>query len=146
MRATKRTWQNLVYILLLLAAVCLLFRWYSTTNNRQIEERNLNYAKDSARQTAKRIGSELINAQRRVHNYTYLLSMTLDQPGMDAELLRELEENSSFDAFLFTDAEGSAWPPTGPPATAGTGIISGAGCRGRAARPRSPSPGSPTSP
>ena len=106
MRATKRTWQNLVYILLLLAAVCLLFRWYSTTNNRQIEERNLNYAKDSARQTAKRIGSELINAQRRVHNYTYLLSMTLDQPGMDAELLRELEENSSFDAFLFTDAEG----------------------------------------
>ncbi len=106
MRTTKKNWQTILYICILLAAICLLFLWYSTTNSRQIENRNLIYAMDSARQTAIRISSELTNAQRRVHNYAYLLSMTASEPELSTELLKELENNSDFDAFRFTNKDG----------------------------------------
>ena len=70
MRTTKKTWQNVLYILVLMVAMCLLFRWYSTENSKRIEERCLNYALDSARQTALRIDGELTNALRPFRNYS----------------------------------------------------------------------------
>ncbi len=106
MRETKRSWQNVLYILILLAAICLLFHWYSSANSQWIELRNLNYAIDSAQQTALRIDSELTNAQRRVRNYAYCLSETLNEPNISTKMLRELEENSDFDALHFTNAAG----------------------------------------
>jgi len=105
-RETKRSWQNVLYILILLAAICLLFHWYSSANSQWIELRNLNYAIDSAQQTALRIDSELTNAQRRVRNYAYCLSETLNEPNISTKMLRELEENSDFDALHFTNAAG----------------------------------------
>ncbi len=80
MRTTKKTWQNILCILVLLAAVFILFRWYSYSNSDRIEHQNLNYAMDSARQSALRINGELTNAQRRVGNYAYLLSEMLNEP------------------------------------------------------------------
>ena len=106
MRALKKTWQNVLYIVLLLAAICLLFRWYSTTNSQQIENRNLNYALDSARQTSLRIDSEFTNALQRLRNYAYLLGSGRDQPEITASLLRGMEENASFDAVWFINADG----------------------------------------
>lgn len=106
MRATKKSWQNILYILILLAAICLLFRWYSVTNSQRIENRSLTYAMDSARQTTLRINSELINAQRRVRNYAYFLSKTLDEPNIGVEMLQELEDNTDFDALRFTNSKG----------------------------------------
>ncbi len=106
MRTPKKTWKNVLYTCVLLAAICLLFQWYSSMNSRQIENRNLSYAMDSARQTARRISGELTNAQRRVHNYAYLLAMTASGRDMGVELLRELEDNSDFDAFRFTNGDG----------------------------------------
>lgn len=113
MRTTRRTWKNIVYICILLAAICLLFQWYSSTNSKQIEDRNLTYAMDSARQTAERINSELTNAQRRVHNYAYLLSLTASEPNITTKMLSELENNSDFDAFHFTNADGVNLAPDG---------------------------------
>ena len=104
MRTAK--WQNILYIFLLLAAIFLLFQWYSATNSRQIEERNLNYAMDSARQAALRLDSELLNGLRRVRNYAYLLSTTMQEPDVGTDLLRQLEDNSDFDALCFTSSEG----------------------------------------
>ena len=92
MNEKKKTWQNVLFILILLAAICLLFRWYSTQNSQRIEYRSLNYAMDSARQTALRIEGELTNAVRRVRNYSYLLGVTLSDPGVSAEMLKELEQ------------------------------------------------------
>ena len=106
MRTTKNTWRNVAYICVLLAAIFLLFQWYSATNSHQIEQRNLTYAMDSARQTAKRINGELTNAQRRVHNYAYLLGTTASEPDISMKMLQELEHNSDFDAFRFTNAKG----------------------------------------
>ena len=68
MRATKKTWHNVLYICILLAAIFLLFRWYATANSQRIERQNLNYAMDSADQTAQRIESEFNNAQLRLRN------------------------------------------------------------------------------
>ncbi len=106
MRTTKKTWQNILCILVLLAAVFILFRWYSYSNSDRIEHQNLNYAMDSARQSALRINGELTNAQRRVGNYAYLLSEMLNEPEVKTDVLRELEVNSDFDAFHFTNADG----------------------------------------
>ena len=106
MRETRRPWQNILYVFLLLAAVILLFWWYATTNSQRIEASSLNYAMDSARQTALRVSGELINGRRRVHNYAYLLSTTLNEPSISTETLLELENNSDFDALHFTNSSG----------------------------------------
>ena len=106
MHATRKTWQNILYIVVLMAAVCLLFQWYSTANRQRIEHQNLNYALDSSRQTAARINSEFDNALLRVRNYAYLLSSDQGAPEITAERLKGMELHSSFDAIRFTNAEG----------------------------------------
>ncbi len=106
MRTTKNNWQNVLYICLLLAAVFLLFRWYSNTNSRRIEEQNLNYAMDSADQMAQRIESEFDNALLRIRNYSYLLGTSQSHPKITADLLKGMEENAAFDAIRFTNADG----------------------------------------
>ena len=106
MHATRKTWKNILYIVVLMAAVCLLFQWYSTANRQRIEHQNLNYALDSSRQTAARINSEFDNALLRVRNYAYLLSSDQEKPEITAGLLKGMELHSSFDAIRFTNAEG----------------------------------------
>ena len=106
MRTQSKTWQNVLYICILLAAICLLFQWYSTTNRQRIEHQNLNYAMDSASQMSQRIESEFGNALLRVRNYAYLLGAGQDQTEITAELLRGMEEHAAFDAITFTDAQG----------------------------------------
>ena len=106
MRTRKKTWPNVVFICILLAAVFLLFRWYSTANSRRIERQNLNYAMDSADTTAQRIGSEFQNALLRLRNYAYLLGTNQSRPEVTPALLKGMEEHASFDAIRFTNAQG----------------------------------------
>ena len=88
MRTAKRTWQNILLILVLLAAICLLFQWYSSANRRRIEKQNLNYAQDSTRQTTRRIASEFNNALLRVRNYAYLIGVGMDKSNITTEIGR----------------------------------------------------------
>ena len=104
MSTKKKNWWNAAYPCLLLAAVVLLFQWYSTANSRRIENQNLNYAMDSAEQTAQRIESEFNNALLRLRNYAYLLGA--GEMEINAGLLKGMEENASFDALRFTNAAG----------------------------------------
>ncbi len=106
MQTTKKTWQNALYICILLAAIILLFQWYSTTNSRRIEKQNLNYAMDSAYQTSQQIESEFNSALLRLRNYAYLLGVGQNQPKITPELLKGMEEHASFDAIRFTNADG----------------------------------------
>ncbi|MCM1496429.1 MAG: response regulator [Bacteroides sp.] len=106
MNISKKTWQNILYILILLIAIFLLFRWYSVSNSRQIENRNLNYAMDSARQTTLGISNEFANAQRRVRNYAYFLSVGMNEEEIDADMLLELESNVDFDSMRFINDRG----------------------------------------
>ncbi|MCM1246787.1 MAG: hybrid sensor histidine kinase/response regulator, partial [Roseburia sp.] len=106
MNMTKRTWQNVLYILLLLIAIFLLFRWYAVSNRQQIEDRNLNYAIDSARQTSLGISNEFANAERRVRNYAYFLSVGLNTSEINTDMLKELESNVDFDSMRFINKQG----------------------------------------
>ncbi len=130
MRTAKRTWQNVLYILILIAAMCLLFSWYSATNSRSIENRSLNYAMDSARQAAHSIDNELTNGLRRVRNYAYLMSMTLDESDISAEMLRDMEENSDFDAISFTNTQGVNLASDGETTDSGGGEYFASGMMG----------------
>ncbi|MCM1499350.1 MAG: response regulator [Clostridium sp.] len=106
MNTTKKNWQNIVYILILMAAIFLLFRWYAVSNRKQIEDHNLNYAMDSAHQTALGISNEFANAGRRVRNYAYFLSVGMKASEIDADMLKELENNVDFDSMRFINADG----------------------------------------
>ena len=106
MHSTKRTRQNALYIAILLVSVFALFGWYSVTNSRRIEARNLTYAMDSTRQTVQGVRHEFTNARRLVRSYAYLLGETQDTPEISADMLRELEADADFDMICFIDAHG----------------------------------------
>ncbi|MCM1096493.1 MAG: cache domain-containing protein, partial [Ruminococcus flavefaciens] len=106
MDTTRKTWQSIFYTLILMIALTILFRWYYVSNRQQIEARNMNYAMDSARQTAQGISNEFINAERRVRNYAYFLSVGQNASKIDAAMLKELERNVDFDSIRFINSEG----------------------------------------
>ena len=106
MHTAKNTWKNILYICILLAAICLLFYWYSTANSRRIEKQNLNYAMDSAEQTSQSIGGQFDNALLRIRNFSYLLGASQNRSEITAELLKGMEENAVFDAIHFVNADG----------------------------------------
>ena len=62
MHVTKKYWANIITACILLVAIIGLFGWYSAANDQRIKNKNLNYALDSARQTAHRVGGEFAGA------------------------------------------------------------------------------------
>ena len=114
MRLSKKTWRNIIFILICVLAIFLLFLWYSQTNSARIERQNLSYASDSTRQSAKSLSGEFINAQRRISNYAYLLS--LYESDITEDVLDGIQQNAIFDAIYYVNAEGDAISPKGDPA------------------------------
>lgn len=94
------------YAFFLFVAIVLAFYWYTAQNARRIEILNRDYAADSASQTAVRIDEEFENAQDQINTYTYFLGQSLKEPTVSIQMLREMEENSLFDAICFMDASG----------------------------------------
>lgn len=103
----KRTLQEIIFVTFLLAAIVILFCWYTAQNSRRMVERNKNYAVDSARLKAGQIDEELSNALSRINTYAYFVGEGLTEPEVTAEMLKKMEENSQFDALMFTDLEGN---------------------------------------
>ncbi len=102
----RKTIQGAVLVLPFLAAVAVLFYWYTVQNSKRMEERNKNYAADSARLKAVQIDNELKNALDLVNTYAYFVGESLTDPVVTDEMLTEMEANSQFDALLFTTADG----------------------------------------
>lgn len=98
--------QEIVYAALLLAAVIFLFLRFSMQTSSRIEEQNKAYAADSARLKSEQIDEELNNALSQINTYAYFVGESLAEPVVTAEMLKEMEESSIFDAILYTDAEG----------------------------------------
>ena len=105
-KGKKKLLQEIVCVLFLLVAMIIVFHWYTAQNSRRMEERNKNYASDSARQMAVQIDEELQNALNLVNVYSHFLEHNLTEPVITAERLQEIESNSLFDAVLFTDRNG----------------------------------------
>ncbi|MCM1536988.1 MAG: response regulator [bacterium] len=97
---------QVVYVVLLLAAIIIVFQWYTAQNRKRMEERNKNYAADAAQQTADRIDEELDNARSLINTYRYFVEKSLTGPEFFVQSLEEIEDRSLFDALIFTDAEG----------------------------------------
>ncbi len=106
MEQQKKTWQLIVYAILFLAAVLVLFFIYTTQNRGRIQEQNRIYAEDCARQTANRIESEFNNGIQRIQNVAYLVSNNGNLSEVNMQMLKELEDNTTFDAIRFTNADG----------------------------------------
>ncbi|MDE7271446.1 MAG: response regulator [Lachnospiraceae bacterium] len=106
MKNRKKSIQEVIYVIVLLIAMMILLHWYTTQNSVRMEERNKNYAADSARQTTTRINEKMNNALELIHTYAHFVSEGLKEPVIDEQLLKEIEQNALFDAVLFTDSDG----------------------------------------
>lgn len=108
MKNAKKTWRNVVSVLIILVLVVLLFQWYSRTNKDRITAQNLNYAMDSAHQTAGRIEGELGNALQRVQTYSYIVNILIrtSDSGVTPDILKNAENTSVFDAVQYINADG----------------------------------------
>lgn len=113
MKERKKSLQEIFYVLLLLIAVILLFRWYTGQNSIRMEERNKNYALDSARLKTAQIDEELNNALDLINTYAYFLGESLTGHEVTIQTLKRMEENSLFDALIFTDSEGNDYAADG---------------------------------
>lgn len=102
----KKTLQEITFVMILLAAIIVLFQWYTTQNRRRIGERNKNYAADAAQIKAVQIDEELSNALGRINTYSYFVGESLTEPFVNVQTLEKIEENAIFDAVLFTDKNG----------------------------------------
>lgn len=106
MKRQRKTGQPVIYALLFLAAILVLFYFYTTQNRKRIQEQNRVYAEDCARQTADRIESEFDNALQRIQNSAYLVSAGGTEAEINAQVLKDMEANTTFDAVRFTNADG----------------------------------------
>ncbi len=106
MEGRKKSLQQAAYVVLLLAGVIVLFQWYTTQNSKRMEERNKNYAADSARQMATRIDEKLANALDLIDTYTSFIGEGLASPDISPQMLAKMEEKMLFDALVYTDSAG----------------------------------------
>ncbi len=106
MKQKKKLLRSLIYVLILLAAIIILFHWYTVQNSKRIEERNKSYAADSAEQTGEQINVELRNGLNIIHTYTFFIGESLKKPEISDQMLKEIESNSLFDAIVFTNKDG----------------------------------------
>lgn len=106
MNKKRKLVQQVSYVVLLLLAIVLLFQWYTTQNSKRMEERNKNYAADSARQTASRIEEKLKNALDLSNTYAQFMGKSLTKPEIATQALKAMEEDSLFDVLVFTDKSG----------------------------------------
>lgn len=106
MRNAKKSWKNIIFVPIVLVGVILLFQWYSSANRDRIEKQNLNYAMDSARQTAVRISGEFQTAIQRIRTYSYIAGVSMDSADITPQVLKNMEDGSAFDKFYYINANG----------------------------------------
>ncbi len=109
----RKSLQEIVYVIFLLVAIILLFFWFTERNSRRMEAQNKDYAADSARMKSVQIDDELSNALSRIETYAYFVGESLTEPVITAEMLNKMEENSQFDAIMFTDLDGMDYASDG---------------------------------
>lgn len=113
MRKKKNLLQSVLYAAVLLAAMIVLFYWYTAQNRARIAEQNRNYAEDAALQTAQRIDDDFKNGLDLINTYAYFIGISLSEPTIDMDDLKTIENNSVFDAIRFTDMEGKTYSSDG---------------------------------
>lgn len=102
----KKLFQEIGIVIFLIFAISLMFLWYTTENSRRMEQRNKKYAADSARLKATQINEELNNAKNRISTYSYFIGVSLKEPVITADMLKNMEDNTMFDTVMFTDSNG----------------------------------------
>ena len=112
MKKRKSVWE-ITYVIFLLTAMIILFRWYTDQNSKRMEERNKNYAADSAQLKAEQINDELNNALGRISTDSYFVGIGLSGTDITPQMLQEMTDRSQFDVILFTDVNGMDYVPDG---------------------------------
>lgn len=102
----KNLLQSVLYVAILLIAMIVLFYWYTAQNRTRIAEQNRKYAEDAALQKTQRIEDEFENGLDLINTYARFIGTSLSRPVVGEKELKEIENNSVFDAMRFTDMEG----------------------------------------
>ena len=102
----KKHLHDIIYVVILFVAIIILFFWFTARNSSRMEKQNKDYAADSARMKAEQIDDELNNALNRIDTYAYFVGESLDDSMITTQMLSKIEENSQFDAIMFTNLDG----------------------------------------
>ncbi|MDE7178216.1 MAG: response regulator [Lachnospiraceae bacterium] len=105
--------QEIIYAVFLLIAIILLFLWFRAQNSSRTVKQNRDYAADSAQMKAEQIDDEMNNALGRIKTYAYFVGEGLTEPGITPQMLKTMEDNSLFDAVIFTDLNGADYASDG---------------------------------
>lgn len=97
---------NAIFFLAVFIFVILLFYRFSIQNSQRIQEQNLVYAEDSARQTAVRLNDTFRHSQFLIERYAHFLSYFMEKKHFNAEFLADLERNSPFNTVRFSNKYG----------------------------------------
>ncbi|MDE7232287.1 MAG: cache domain-containing protein, partial [Lachnospiraceae bacterium] len=102
----KKPIQEIIFAVFLFVAIILLFFWFREQNSSRTVKQNREYAADSAQMKAEQIDDEMNNALGRIKTYAYFVGEGLTEPEITIQMLKTMEDNSLFDAIIFTDLNG----------------------------------------
>ena len=100
-KQNRKIIRDILFLGILLALIVFSFYSFTTENRQRIIEQNNSFIEAAARQTARRISDLIRSSQQNVQLLAKLYSATIPQPDVDAELLRDMTEHSTFDYVEF---------------------------------------------
>lgn len=102
----KILWE-IIFAGVLVAFIVIAFVIFTKKNNQRIVEQNANYVQDSTMQVAERIDDVLTAARDTIGIMAYLYGESLEEPEVDRQQLKEMQDNSLFDYIEFQDEDGT---------------------------------------
>ncbi len=97
---------DLLFLGVLLAFIIFSFYTFAKENRQRITEQNDSFIEAATRQTAERVNDLIHSSQQNVQMMARLYSATIPQPKIDAPLLQDMTEHSTFDYVEFISADG----------------------------------------
>ncbi len=105
-KQNRKIIRDILFLGILLALIVFSFYSFTTENRQRIIEQNNSFIEAAARQTARRISDLIRSSQQNVQLLAKLYSATIPQPDVDAELLQDMTEHSTFDYVEFISKDG----------------------------------------
>jgi len=102
----KAVWGHYLLVIILICAVIASFLGFVRENNRRILAQNQEYARDAAVQTASRVEDMLDARAKTLNLLSITVTRTIEEPWVEQDLLKLLQETSVFDYVEFIDPTG----------------------------------------
>lgn len=109
----KKVFLEMMIHAVLIGVIIMLFHDFTVENKERIQNQNEFYAEDAATQKVKMVEGQFHRAGELVRIYASTIGKIISSPEVNSELLDWLDEDSPFDAILFTNDKGITFSADG---------------------------------